>query len=70
MISSDGMLESLLPKASKIPKNDEDLKNIHEILIYAPKSDDFYEKDNLRSLKNRALDSLKISLMQSQSLYF
>ena len=34
MNDNPNTLEILLPKATKIPKNDEDLKNIHEILIY------------------------------------
>lgn len=34
MIDNPSTLEILLPKATKIPKNDEDLKNIHEVLIY------------------------------------
>jgi hypothetical protein len=34
-VDHSSAIEQLLPKATKIPKNDEDLKNIHEVLIYS-----------------------------------
>ena len=70
MIDNPSTLEILLPKATKIPKNDEDLKNIHEVLIYPSENLDENQRESLKTLKNKALDSLRISLMKSQNLYF
>jgi hypothetical protein len=56
-----------MERAARIPKNNEELTDIKEILKEKDRANEF-ESDTLRAVKERALDSLHTAVMQKYKL--
>jgi hypothetical protein len=67
MFDMEKNADFMLERASKVPQNNEQLNDIKEILKEKDRANEF-ESDTLKTVKERALNSLQLAIIQKKKL--